>query len=53
MGSNKIKDNFEVVEVAKTTEQKIQDNETGEIYNLTQAVCKVWNEIKEMRKSIG
>ena len=46
------KGGFEVVEVATSTERKIKDIESGEIYDLTEAVCKMWNELKEVRKAV-
>ena len=46
------KENFEVVEIPTSTERKIQDVETGEVYDLTEAVCKIWNEIKEVRRAV-
>ena len=49
---NKGKESFEVVEIATSTERKIQDVETGEVYDLTQAICKMWNEIKEMKRAV-
>lgn len=53
MGSNKSKESFEVIDLATATEPRVRDNETEEIYTLTEAVCKLLNEIKEIRKSIG
>ncbi len=44
---------FEVVDVATETEPRIQDNETKETYTLTEAVCQVLNELKELRKVMG
>ncbi len=46
------KENFEVVEIPTSTERKIRDVESGEIYDLTESVCKMWNEIKEVRRAV-
>ena len=46
------KEGFEVIEIATSTERKIQDVETKEVYDLTEAVCKMWNELKEVRKAV-
>jgi hypothetical protein len=44
---------FEVIDVATETERQIQDNETKELYNLEEAVCKILNDLKEIKKSVG
>lgn len=46
------KEGFEVIEVATSTERKIKDVESGEIYDLTEAICKMWNELKEVRRAV-
>ncbi len=46
------KEGFEVVEMATSTERKIRDVESGEVYDLTESVCRMWNELKEVRKAV-
>ncbi|KKK84995.1 hypothetical protein LCGC14_2777720 [marine sediment metagenome] len=49
----KDKKNFEVVQIPTQTEPKIKDNETGENYSLIEAVCVMWEELRDLRKAIG
>ncbi|KKM83531.1 hypothetical protein LCGC14_1308460 [marine sediment metagenome] len=46
------KEGFEVIEVPTSTERKIRDIESGEVYDLTESVCKMWNELKEVRRAV-
>ena len=45
--------NFEVVDVSTQSEPRIQDNETKETYTLTEAICEILNDVKEIKKSVG
>lgn len=49
----KDKKNFEIVDIPTETEPKIKDNETNEKYSLIEAVCLMWEEMRELRKAIG
>ncbi len=49
----KDKKNFEVVQIPTQTEPKIKDNETNENYTLIEAVCLMWEELRDLRKAIG
>ena len=49
----KEKSEYEVVSVATETEPRIKNNETGETYNIIEAVNIILNEIKEIKKSVG
>ena len=49
----KEKKNFEVVQVATETEPKIKDIETGESYSLIEAVCLMWEDIKQIKKGVA
>ncbi len=44
---------YEVFEFPTKTEPKIKDSETKEVYTLTEAVCKILNELKEIKKAVG
>ena len=43
---------FEVVEVATQTDMLIQNSKTGEKFNLFTAVCKLMNDVDEIKKSL-
>ena len=42
-----------VVDVSIQSEKRIQDNSSEEVYTLEEAVCEIWNEIRDMRKAVG
>ena len=44
---------YEVIEFPTKTEPRIKDNETKEFYTVAEAVCKILNEIKEIKKAVG
>ncbi len=46
-------DNYEIVDVATETQPRIQDPDTKETYTLNEAICKILNELKEVRKVVG
>lgn len=46
------KKSFEVVEFSTKSEPRIKDNETNEIYTKEEAICKILNDIKEIKKSV-
>ena len=43
---------FEVVEVSTKSETRIKDNETNETYTKEEAICKILNDIREIKKSV-
>ncbi len=45
-------DNFEVIDVATATEPMIKDKETNETYTRTSALCKMMNDIKEIKENV-
>ncbi len=51
--TDKNKKNFEIVSIATETEPRIKDNETGKNYSLIEAVCLIWEEIREIKKAIA
>jgi len=46
------KKNFEVVQIPTETEAKIKDSETNENYNLIEAVCLMWEELREIKRAV-
>lgn len=44
---------YKVVSIATETESRIQDNETKETYSTSEALCKILNELKEIKKAVG
>ena len=44
------KQRFEITEVATQTTPVIKDNETGEMYNELTILCKLSNDINELKK---
>lgn len=46
------KDSLEVVAIATETEAKIYDPEAGENFSVMEAICNMWNEIREIKKAV-
>jgi hypothetical protein len=42
-----------VVDVSVQSEKRIQDDSSGEIYTLEEAISEMWNEIREIRRAVG
>lgn len=49
----KAKDRFEVIEITTQTAPVIKDNESEEIYNELTALCKVMNDVIEIKKNLS
>lgn len=45
-------ENFEVVEVAVATEPMIQNKNKKETYTITTALCKILNDLEEIKKAV-
>lgn len=49
----KKKEKYEVKDIATQTEPYIVDNESGDAITVTQAICKVMNDVETIKKSLS
>jgi len=44
---------YEIVEIATQTAPTIKDNETGETYDLITILCKIANDVDELKRNLS